>query len=83
MRRRKKGGQPYNQNAVKHGRYSKPLREKRMREFEARRDRERAWWRSNPPPRTDYAAICSDIVNTNKQYAVMEAIDCEAKCSAR
>jgi hypothetical protein len=53
--RRKRGGQPANRNAVKHGRYSASVRAA----DEERRARAQAW--AAQMPVTDYAAICEGI----------------------
>jgi hypothetical protein len=61
MLQRKRGGQPGNTNAVTHGRNSAATRAARAAEFEARRAKERQYWIDNPPPKTDYAAICAGL----------------------
>ena len=60
---RKRGGQPGNENALKHGRYSPRRRaERRARhvaEFEEKQRKAAAWMASMPI--TDYGAICDAI----------------------
>ena len=60
---KKRGGQPGNENAMKHGRYSVRKRAERraMREARDREERQRhAEWLMTIPP-TDYDAICDAI----------------------
>jgi hypothetical protein len=66
---RQRGGQPGNTNAVTHGRHSRAKRAERLAAFEERRARERAWWRDNPPPKTDYAAICAAIKSHRREQS--------------
>jgi hypothetical protein len=63
MQGRKRGGQPGNTNALKHGRRSKRFAaERRARhraEIEERHAKEQAW--ANTATKIDYAAICDAI----------------------
>ena len=63
MPERKRGGQPGNQNAIKHGRYSVPLRAARLAAVRAAwREKQRLsdeWIKT--VPKTDYAAICGGL----------------------
>ena len=63
MPQRKRGAQPGNQNAVKHGRTRKAYRQQRRAEalarWEAEQERSRAWIAAMPA--TDYGAICDTI----------------------
>jgi uncharacterized protein YjcR len=54
-----KGGQPGNQNAVKHGRFSAPVRTARRAAWEDRERRSAEWMKTMP--KTDYGAICDGI----------------------
>jgi hypothetical protein len=60
---RKRGGQPGNQNALKHGRRSKILkrarRQARQAAWEAEQERSRAW--AAACPATDYGAIADAL----------------------
>ena len=56
---RRRGGQPGNQNAVTHGRYSAPVRAKRRAVAEERAKQNRAWLKTMP--KTDYGAILDTI----------------------
>ena len=60
---RRRGAQPGNQNALKHGRYSIPLRAARMAALQAavkeRQQRLDEWIRMVPP--TDYGAIVDEL----------------------
>lgn len=59
----KKGGQPGNQNAMKHGRYSLPKRAARRAMCAAREQEQRekhAEW-VKTVPQTDYGAICNGL----------------------
>jgi hypothetical protein len=63
MQGRKKGAQPGNSNALKHGRYSVPARAARRAAWEAERAeqaRRHAEWMKTIP-KTDYSAICAAI----------------------
>jgi hypothetical protein len=59
----KRGGQPGNRNAIKHGRFSVPLRAARRAAsraaWEAKERQSQAWM--SAVPRTDYAAICDGL----------------------
>jgi hypothetical protein len=61
--KRKRGGQPGNRNALKHGRHSAPLRAARraavLAADEERRISSQRW--AEQMPSTDYAAICQAI----------------------
>lgn len=63
MQGRKRGGQPGNVNALKHGQRSKRfIAERRAAhhvETEQRHTREREW--ADAAPKTDYSAICAAI----------------------
>ena len=63
MQGRKRGGQPGNVNALKHGQRSKRFigerRAAHLAETAERRARERAW--ADAAPKTDYGAICAAI----------------------
>ena len=52
---KKRGGQPGNQNAVTHGRYSAPVRAARLAAFTEKQRLATDWAKSIPP--TDYGAI--------------------------
>jgi hypothetical protein len=56
---RRRGGQPGNQNAVTHGRFSAPQRAKRIAAAEERAKQHREWLKTIP--KTDYGAICEAI----------------------
>jgi hypothetical protein len=56
---RKRGGQPGNQNAVTHGRFSAPVRAVRVAAAEERAQQHREWLKTMP--KTDYGAICDVI----------------------
>jgi uncharacterized protein YjcR len=58
---RKKGGQPGNQNAVTHGRYSEPKRAERRAAAEERTAQDREWLMAMP--KTDYGGICDTIAS--------------------
>jgi hypothetical protein len=62
--KRKRGAQPGNWNALKHGLRSVRKRAERRAKFQPafdeRRARERAWMQANPGT-IDYAAICDAI----------------------
>jgi uncharacterized protein YjcR len=61
---RKRGGQPGNQNAVTHGRYSKPLHAARLAAVQAEwreRERRRSEWLKTVPE-TDYNSIVDALV---------------------
>jgi hypothetical protein len=64
----KKGGQPGNQNAMKHGRYSLPKRAARRAIYAAReqerREKHAEWVKT--VPQTDYAAICAQIAASKR-----------------
>lgn len=66
MQGRKRGGQPGNVNALKHGQRSKRFtagrRARHQAETEERHARERAW--ADAAPKTDYGAICAEIQST-------------------
>ena len=53
------GGQPGNQNAVKHGRHSAPVRAARLAALAKQQRRSDEWCRSQPA--IDYSAICEGI----------------------
>lgn len=57
MQKRKRGGQPGNKNAWKHGHFSKVMSTERRAAWESERERSRAW--AAKMPATDYAAICA------------------------
>ena len=63
MPERKRGGQPGNKNAIKHGRFSVPLRAARLAAVRAAwREKQRLsdeWIKT--VPKTDYAAICDGL----------------------
>jgi uncharacterized protein YjcR len=56
---RRRGGQPGNQNAVTHGRFSEPVRAARRAVAEQREKQHKEWVKLLP--KTDYAAICAAI----------------------
>jgi hypothetical protein len=58
-RKRMRGGQPGNQNAVTHGRFSAPFRAARVAAAEERAKQHREWLKTIP--KTDYGAICDAI----------------------
>jgi hypothetical protein len=58
-RKRMRGGQPGNRNAVSHGRYSAPVRAERRAAAEERAKQNREWLKTIP--KSDYAAICVAI----------------------
>ena len=58
MLKRKRGGQPGNQNAVTHGRYIVPVRAARLAAEEKQR-RSAEWMRTIP--QTDYSAIIDGL----------------------
>lgn len=62
MPARKPGGQPGNENALRHGRHSKRQREQRRIEHDAEAERHRAWMRA--APKTNYRAICATMEAT-------------------
>jgi uncharacterized protein YjcR len=57
--RRRRGGQAGNQNAVTHGRFSKPVRAARRAVAEQREKQSQEWMRAMP--KTDYGAVCAAI----------------------
>ncbi len=59
MPNRKRGGQPGNQNAVKHGRHSAPVRAARLAAGEEQQRRSEEWMKTIP--QTDYGAIVDDL----------------------
>lgn len=59
MFRRRRGGQPGNQNAVTHGSFSAPQRAKRLAAAAERHERHQEWLKTIP--KTDYGAICEAI----------------------
>ena len=63
MPKRKRGGQPGNQNALKHGRHSAPVRDARraavLALYEESKRKSDKWIRSRPP--TDYRAIVDHL----------------------
>jgi uncharacterized protein YjcR len=63
MSERKRGGQPGNQNAVTHGKYSAPRRAARLAALQAamkeREQRSDAWIKT--VPQTDYDAIADEL----------------------
>jgi hypothetical protein len=64
---RRRGGQPGNQNAVTHGRFSEPVRAARRVAAEQRRERHKEWVKSLP--KTGYGAICDAIKAQRPQQA--------------
>jgi hypothetical protein len=68
MSKRKRGGQPGNRNALKHGRFSAPLRAARriaiLEAAELRRPREQEW--AARMPVIDYDAICEEIRRSSR-----------------
>jgi hypothetical protein len=56
---RKRGGQPGNQNAVTHGRFSRSVRATRRAAAERRQKQHAEWMKTMP--KTDWAAICAAI----------------------
>jgi uncharacterized protein YjcR len=56
---RRRGGQPGNQNAVTHGRFSEPIRAARRATAEQRQKQHQEWVKTLP--KTDYAAICDAL----------------------
>jgi hypothetical protein len=59
MPQRKRGAQPGNRNALKHGRHTKARRQQRQAEWEAEQVKHRAWMAKMPA--TDYGAICDAL----------------------
>jgi uncharacterized protein YjcR len=59
MPSRKRGGQPGNQNAVTHGRFSAPVRAARQAAWKEQQRRSDEW--SKTIPKTDYAAIVEGL----------------------
>jgi len=60
---RRRGAQLGNANALKHGRYSKPLRAARLAAVQAEwreRERQRSEWINTIKP-IDYGAICDEL----------------------
>jgi len=68
MQGRKKGGQPGNVNALKHGQRSKRFMAIRRAECDAALEEDRAksqaW--ADAAPKTDYAAICDAIRSSER-----------------
>lgn len=56
---RKRGGQPGNENAVKHGRYSRRRKAERQAKAVEQAEQHRKWMRT--VPKIDYATICATI----------------------
>jgi hypothetical protein len=56
---KRRGGQPGNQNAVTHGRFSEPVRAARRASAEQRQKQHQEWGKTLP--KTDYLAICDAI----------------------
>ena len=67
---RRRGGQPGNQNAVTHGRFSTPTRAARKAAREES-DRQHAEWMKTIP-KTDYGAICEAIKAHDLRVCVWE-----------
>ncbi|MDB5630427.1 MAG: hypothetical protein JWQ51_2767 [Tardiphaga sp.] len=65
MPQRKRGAQPGNQNAVTHGRHSRPSRERRQAEWEAQQAHHREWMATVPA--TDYGAICDALAKLKRE----------------
>jgi uncharacterized protein YjcR len=59
MFRRRRGGQPGNQNAVIHGKFSAPVRAARLAAWEEQRRRSDEWMKTIP--QTGYAAIVDGL----------------------
>jgi uncharacterized protein YjcR len=59
MPSRKRGGQPGNQNAVTHGRFSAPVRAARQAAWKEQQRRSDEWIKTIP--KTDYAAIVEGL----------------------
>jgi hypothetical protein len=58
----------------KHGRYSRPKRAERLAAIQERRAQECARLRDNPPPKTDYAAICVAIEAHRRDQSRKESV---------
>jgi hypothetical protein len=71
MPKRNRGGQPGNQNAVKHGRHSAPVRAARraavLALYEESKRKSDEWIRSRPP--TDYGAIVDHLRELKRRKA--------------
>jgi hypothetical protein len=65
--KRMRGGQPGNQNAVTHGRFSAPVRAARRAAAERGAEQHREWMKTMP--KTDYGAICDAIRTGGKLRA--------------
>jgi hypothetical protein len=68
MSDRKRGGQPGNENAMKHGRFSVRKRAERRairQAGDAERERRHAEWMATIP-KTDYGAICARIAGSTR-----------------
>src|SRR5438477_474475 len=59
VKKRARGGQPGNQNAVKHGRHSVPVRAARLAAFAEQQRRSAEWMKTIP--QTDYGAIVDNL----------------------
>lgn len=71
-RKRMRGGQPGNQNAVTHGRFSAPVRAARVAAAEERAQQHREWLKTIP--KTDYAAICVAIEAHRRDQSRKESV---------
>ena len=76
--KRRKGGQPNNQNALKHGRYSPRVKAERLAAWRARHEEERREerrkadeWAATIPP-IDYAGICDALERERRELEAAE-----------
>ena len=73
--KRKRGGQPNNRNALRHGRYSVRLKAERWAAGQAERDearrREMEWFASCP--KVDYASRIDELIRLRQQQEAEEA----------
>lgn len=70
MLSRKPGGQPGNENAMKHGRFSVKKRAERRAKrqvIDAERQRQHAEWMAKMP-KTDYGRICAKIASAGSGF---------------
>jgi hypothetical protein len=67
---RKRGGQPGNQNATTHGRFSAPVRIARIAAYKEQRCRSAEW--TKKMPQTDYGAIVDGLRALKQQKEAAE-----------
>jgi uncharacterized protein YjcR len=63
----KRGGQPGNTNAVKHGRFSKATREAHPQAVAAREARSREWMAA--APKVDYGRVLDELARLQREAA--------------